>query len=208
MGVLIVFEGGDGAGKSTQSKILAENISLYKVPVLLSREPGSTKIGESIRNILQTSRDLTQLTELLLFSAARSQLVETVVLPALESGQVVICDRFTSSTVAYQGYGRGLDLDLINSLNIRSTAGVRPDLTVLLDIPIETGILRRRNKTPDVFESAQDEFHARVRKGYLEQASQDPAKWLVLDGTNEVAVLSETIWARVKPLIDRVMTGI
>lgn len=207
MGVLIVFEGGDGAGKSTQSKVLAENISLYKVPVLLSREPGSTKIGESIRTLLKTSRDLTQLTELLLFSAARSQLVETVILPALKSGQVVICDRFTSSTVAYQGYGRGLDLDLINSLNIRSTSGIKPDLTVLLDMPIETGVLRRRNKIPDVFESAQAEFHDRVRKGYLEQATQDPDKWLILDGTKEVAILSETIWARVKPLIDQVVTG-
>jgi dTMP kinase len=197
----IVFEGGDGAGKSTQSRALARRLRRRNCPVLLTHEPGGTPLGESLRRTLKGRQTLSPLSELFLFAAARAQLVEEVVRPALQRGGNVICDRFTASTVAYQGHGRGLALDLIHRLNLAATGGLSPDLTILLDLPVEVGLTRIVKAYPDAFHRAPQEFHERVRRGYLSQAAHDPARWLVLDATRPPRELSQEIWAKVQPLL-------
>ena len=201
MGAFIVFEGGDGSGKGTQVRILKNRLSREGYPVISAYEPGGTALGEAARRWLKKRADLTPLAELLLFEAARAQLVENVITPALASHQVVVCDRFYASTVAYQGYGRGLDLELVQNLNQVAARGVRPDLTVLLDIPPEIGLARKRGVRKDSFEAEAIEFHQRVREGYRAQASQDADSWFVLDGMQERRVLSAQIWKRVQPLL-------
>ena len=201
MGAFIVFEGGDGSGKGTQVRILKNRLSKEGHSVVATYEPGGTALGEAARRWLKTRADLTHLAELLLFEAARAQLVEKVISPALASHQIVVCDRFYTSTVAYQGYGRGLDLGLIQRLNEAAADGVRPDLTVLLDIPAEIGLARKRGGRADSFESEAVEFHKRVREGYRAQASQDVDSWCVLDGTQDRRVLAARIWERVQPLL-------
>jgi dTMP kinase len=197
----IIFEGGDGAGKSTQARALLRRLRHRRYSALLTHEPGGTPLGESLRRILKGRQSLPPWSELFLFAAARAQLVEDVIRPALQRGVNVICDRFTASTVAYQGYGRGLDLDLIHRLNLAATAGLSPDLTVLLDLPVEAALTRLGKASPDAFHAAPQEFHERVRRGYLAQASQDPARWLVLDAARPQRELSREIWAKVQPLL-------
>jgi dTMP kinase len=197
----IVFEGGDGAGKSTQARALVQRLRRRSYPVTLTREPGGTPLGESLRRILKSHQGLSSLSELLLFAAARAQLTEEAVHPALQSGGIVICDRFTASTVAYQGYGRGLDLDLIHQLNQLATGGLSPDLTILLDLPAEVSLTRIGRADGDAFHAAPQEFHEKVRQGYLSQAAQDPARWLVLDAARPRRELSREIWAKVQPLL-------
>jgi dTMP kinase len=197
----IVFEGGDGAGKSTQARALVRRLRRRNYSVLLTHEPGGTSLGESLRRTLKGRQALSPLSELFLFTAARAQLVEDVIHPALQSGVNVICDRFTASTVAYQGYGWGLDLDLIHQLNLVATGGLSPDLTILLDSPVETGLARIGSADGDAFHLAPQEFHERVRQGYLAQAAQDPARWLVLDATQTRRELAQEIWAKVQPLL-------
>jgi dTMP kinase len=197
----IVFEGGDGAGKSTQARALARRLRRRNYPVVLTREPGGTPLGESLRRILKSRQGLSPLGELFLFAAARAQLVEESVLPALRYGSVVICDRFTASTVAYQGYGRGLDLDLIRQLNQSATGGLSPDLSILLDLPAEVSLTRIGRADGDAFHTAPLEFHEKVRQGYLSQAAQDPARWLVLDAARPRRELSREIWTKVQPLL-------
>jgi len=197
----IVFEGGDGSGKSTQARSLSDRLRRRSIPVLLTREPGGTPAGESIRRLLKGQRSFQPMSELLLFEAARSQLVESVIRPGLDSETTVICDRYTSSTVAYQGYGRGLDLGLIRQLNQIATGGLVPDLTVLLDLPPQVGLSRRGAAGSDPFESAPHEFQIKVREGYLAQAAEDPERWLVLDGSRPQRELSRDIWTKVQPLL-------
>lgn len=197
----IVFEGGDGAGKSTQCRALEHRLRRRGYPVRSTREPGGTPLGVSLRRLLKRRPDISTLSELLLFEAARSQLVEKVVRPALASGEIVICDRFTASTVAYQGYGRGLDLGLIDQLNRYATGDISPDLTVWLDLPVEVGLARRGRSDGDIFDSASPEFHQQVRAGYSALAAQHPARWLVLDATQSSRQLARSIWAKVQPLL-------
>ena len=201
MACFIVFEGGDGSGKSTQARGLSRRLRRRGIPVLLTREPGGTPAGESIRRWLKGHHDLQPLSELLLFEAARTQLAASVIRPSLNRDSVVICDRYTASTVAYQGYGRRLDLGLIRQLNQVATGGLVPDLTVLLDLPAQIGLLRRGAAGTDPFETAPEEFQRRVREGYLAQAAAEPEKWLVLDGTRPQRQLSRDIWAKVQPLL-------
>lgn len=201
MGTFLVFEGGDGAGKSTQARALFRRLSREGYRALLTHEPGGTALGEAVRRWLRTRSGLTALTELLLFTAARAQLVEKVISPALSSQHIVVCDRFTASTVAYQGYGRGLDLGLISELNEAATHGLRPDLTVFLDMPVEIGLTRKAGRSRDTFESEAVEFHRRVRQGYLALASMEPEGWLVLDGTLKMDTLAAQIWTKVQPLL-------
>ena len=201
MARFIVFEGGDGSGKSTQAHALYRRLQRRGYPALLTHEPGGTPVGESIRRWLKNHRNLSPLSELLLFAAARSELVASVIRPALEIGTTVISDRYTASTVAYQGYGRELDLALIHRLNLLVAGGSAPDLTVLLDLPVEIALFRRGQPGADRFESAPLEFHRRVREGYLSQAAADRLKWLVLDGTRPPRELSREIWEKVRPLL-------
>jgi dTMP kinase len=201
MAAFIVFEGGDGSGKSTQADALFRRLQQEGYTALLTREPGGTLVGEAIRRWLKRRPGLTSLTELLLFTSARAQLVEEIIQPSLQKGTTVICDRFTASTVAYQGYGRGLDLELIHRLNQIASAGLEPDITVFLDLPVEVGLARRGSITPDTFESAPLEFHRRVREGYLWQARRHPDSWLVLDATQPRQALAREIWVKIQPLL-------
>ena len=201
MAPFIVFEGGDGSGKTTQARTLFRRLQVEGWSALLTHEPGSTPLGESIRRRLKTSRDLSPLSELFLFAAARAQLVQGVVGPALRDGITVVCDRYTASTVAYQGYGRGLDLGLIDQVNRAATGGLSPDLIVLLDLPSELTVARKRKAARDVFDAAPVEFHGRVRKAYLSQAAQEPGRWLVLDATRPRRELTAYVWNKVQPLL-------
>ena len=201
MASFIVFEGGDGAGKTTQARALIRKLQREGYPTRLTREPGGTPLGESMRRQLKERQDLSPLSELFLVAASRAQLVDRVVGPALHQGINVVCDRYIASTVAYQGYGRGLDLDLIDRVNGAVTGGLAPDLTVLLDLPAEQAINRKRNPRPDVFDSAPSDFHRKVREGYLSQAAREPVRWLVLDGTISRGELARQIWDKIQPLL-------
>ena len=201
MAIFIVFEGGDGSGKSTQARNLSQRLRRRSIPVLLTREPGGTPSGESIRRLLKGQRSFRPMSELLLFEAARAQLVESVIRPGLDGGTTVICDRYTASTVAYQGHGRGLDLALIQQLNEMATGGLVPDLTVLLALSPLVGLSRRGAAGSDTFERAPQEFQSKVREGYLAQAAEAPERWLVLDASRPQSELSREIWTKVQPLL-------
>jgi dTMP kinase len=195
--MFVTFEGGEGSGKSTQARLLASRLESEGRPVLLLREPGGTPLGEEVRRLLlQGERPLAPQTELLLFLAARSELVRAVVRPALDAGRTVICDRFSDSTLAYQGYARGLDLERVRALNGFATGGLKPDLTVLLDLPVEEGRARTRGDE-DAFQREDDAFHERVRRGYLALAAEEPARWLVLDGSLPPADLAGAVYQAV-----------
>ncbi len=144
---------------------------------------------------------MSPLSELFLFAAARAQLVQGVVGPALRDGIIVVCDRYTASTVAYQGYGRGLDLALIDQVNRTATGGLSPDLIVLLDLPPELTVSRKGKTVRDVYDAAPLEFHNKVREAYLSQAAQDPSRWLVLDATRPRRELRGEVWGKVQPLL-------
>ena len=202
-GLLITFEGGEGCGKSTQARLLYQKLQRHNVPSLLTKEPGGTPLGNKIRSVLKVKRGFTisPLSELFLFSACRSQLIQDVIEPALLSGSVVVCDRFSDSTVVYQGLARGLDTSLIVSINVAATGGLKPDVTVLLDILPEQGLLRKRKIDQDRFDSEEICFHRKIREGYLNLAAQEPNRWLVLQAGLPVNKLSQLTWEHIRPLI-------
>lgn len=205
MSLFITFEGGEGCGKSTQSRLLYNRLKKLVIPALLIHEPGITALGKKVTKLLKWSKDIeiSPLAELLLFNVSRAQLVTEVIKPNLENGTVVICDRYADSTTAYQGYGRGLDLVTVQTANKIGTQGLKPNLTILLDIPAEIGFKRNKDKAPDRFETERLDFHQRVRKGYLTLAKAEPKRWIIIDATknkNEIAVL---IWQRVSKIIPR-----
>ena len=203
MALFIAFEGGEGCGKSTQAGALYERVLQSGIPAVLCHEPGSTSLGKELRRYLkQTGQpEISPLTELFLFAASRAQLVAEVIRPNLGSGTIVICDRYTGSTVAYQGYGRGLDLDVIQTVNTIVTQGLSPDLVILLDIPVEIGLARKRSAKEDRFESEELTFHQQVREGYLRMAAADPGRWLVVDATLPREKVEQVIWEKVKSLL-------
>ena len=206
--MFITFEGGEGAGKSTQARALADRLRADGRAVVLTREPGGTPFGEVARSILLHHRvvdggerfRLDETAELLLFAAARAQHVDELIRPALARGEVVICDRFADSTLAYQGYGRGIPLDRINQATALATRGLTPDLTVLLDLPVEVGLARRRGESaPDHFEREEMAFHTRIRDGFRALAAAEPRRWLVVDAQQPPEATAATIWARLAP---------
>ncbi|HET8986411.1 MAG TPA: dTMP kinase [Trueperaceae bacterium] len=203
-GVFIVLEGPEGAGKSTQIRVLASRLAALGRHTVLTREPGGTRAGDAIRHVLlDPGQRIEPLAEFLLYSASRAQLVEEVIAPALYSGQDVISDRFTGASVAYQGYGRGLDLDLIYSVNTRVTHGLTPDLTVLLDIDPAVGLGRAAARSShDRLEAESLEFHERVRSGFVAQANTH-ASWLLVDGGVDEAEVAEIVWGAVEPLLTK-----
>jgi dTMP kinase len=203
--LFIVFEGGEGCGKSTQTRALYRRLSKDGFGATLTREPGGTRLGERVRRHLKRTDDarISPLAELFLIATARAQLVSEIIRPRLAEGQTVICDRFTPSTLAYQGYGRGLNTDAIRHVNDIATDGMSPDLIVLLDVPVEEGLGRKKGKEKDRFESESLAFHTRVRRGYLDMAKADPKRWLVVDGRLPRKVIESTIWARVSVLLGR-----
>jgi dTMP kinase len=203
MSLFISFEGGEGSGKSSQAKILYRNLSKLSLSVLLTHEPGGTLQGERITKLLKSGEniELSPLTELLLFNASRAQLIYTVIKPNLKQGKIVISDRFTDSTLAYQGFGRGLSLKLIQTLNDIATEGIKPDLTILLDVPVEEGLSRKSKQKLDRFHQEEIPFHNRVRNGFLKLAKEEPDRWFVVDGLLSKKCISYTIWNRVTNLL-------
>jgi len=205
MGLFITFEGGEGCGKSTQARILYRRLSQLAVPAILIHEPGVTPLGKRLSRWLKWAKDIeiSPLSELLLFNASRSQLVTEVIQPNLQDGKIVICDRYADSTTAYQSYGRGLDLALVEAINNAATQQIKPDLTILLDIPAEAGLARQKAKKQDRFEQENITFHQIVREGYLKLATSEPERWLVIDATESKEKIAEIVWQKVSQLISK-----
>ena len=196
--MFITFEGLDFSGKSTQATILVEQLKKTRAIVHFLREPGGTKISERIRDILLDKKNLemTEAAELFLFSAARAQLVMEVIVPALQRGEIVICDRYYDSTTAYQGHGRGINLEAVKNINRLATGGIDPDITVFVDIPVEE-IEQRKKKAGMMFdrmESSGKTFYDRVRKGYHELAATESHRVVVVDGTLSIEEISSKVW--------------
>ena len=199
-GLFITLEGGEGAGKSVQLEALAAELSGQGREVVTTREPGGTPLGERLREmLLSLDSDLDPLAEAMLFAAARAELVTAVIRPALDLGDFVICDRYSDSTVAYQGYASGVDLMSIGQLNQLATGGLVSDLAVLLDLPVAEGL--RRSGGSDRFESEDAAFHERVRAGYLALAEYDADRWLVVDATQSPEQVTAAILKRVEALL-------
>jgi dTMP kinase len=203
MSFFITLEGVEGCGKSTQARRLYRQLGRLGVPARLVHEPGVTALGKRVARLLKWADDvnITPMAELLLFNVARAQLVEEEIRPALEKGEVVVCDRYADSTTAYQGYGRGLDMGTVAAVNKAGTGGLVPDLTILLDISPEAGLSRKHGERPDRFEAEAAAFHRRVREGYLELARQEPQRWLVIDATQARDKIAGIIWERVSRLL-------
>lgn len=200
-GLFITFEGTDGCGKTTQIELLKTYLETKGYKVILTREPGAKGLGTKLREILLNYEgEVSSNCESFLFLADRAQHVDTLIKPAIERGEIVLCDRHTDSTVAYQGYGRGLDLEQIHMLNNLATSGLKPDITFLFDIDIETA-QQRVGKSKDRMESAGMEFFKRVRQGYLEIAKSEPQRVKVLDATQKVEDISQKVIEYVDNLI-------
>lgn len=180
MTVFISFEGIDGSGKGTQVQLFVEYLKKNGVDFVYVREPGGTPIGEKIRNILLFSDDMTAKTELLLFLASRAQLVETVIRPALAQNKMVVADRFADSSVVYQGFARGLGIEVVKKLNDFATAGLKPDLTFYIDVPVEVALSRKKHF--DRIEAEGEEFLKRVREAYLELLREEPERFVLING--------------------------
>ena len=207
-GLFIAFEGPEGSGKSTQAELLTDRLHAAGLDVLLTREPGGTELGERLRALMFRERSLPELeprVQALLMLAARAQHVSERLRPWLNEGGVVVCDRFAASTLAYQGAGFGLDVSALDQMNAFATAGVLPDVTLLLDLDVQVGLMRSLGQRGSDWEKAGGmnaqklEFHARVRRGYLEQA--ETLGWAVLDATQSPEDLGQEIWRRVEPEI-------
>jgi len=208
--VFITFEGPDGSGKTTQITLLARYLHEAGYPVFATREPGGTPIGDQIRAVLHDLRNVQMhpRTEILLYAASRAQLVEQEIRPRLAAGEIVLCDRYADSTLAYQGYGRGLDLPTLRTILDFATGGLRPDLTFYLDISVEEGLRRRQQAAEDGAEwnrmDAQSlAFHQRVRQGYLALIAAEPSRWVHLDGEGDrdaiQAQIRAIVLARLEP---------
>ena len=198
-GMFITFEGGDGCGKTTQIELLDEYLRNKGYKTLLTREPGSKGLGIKLREILLNyDGEVSPTCESFLFLADRAQHVDCIIKPALKEGVIVLCDRHTDSTVAYQGYGRGLDLEQIHRLNTIATNGLKPDLTIVLDVDVETS-QARVGKEKDRMESAGIEFFEKVRRGFLEIAKQEPERVKVIDSKQSI----EEIHSQILELIEK-----
>lgn len=210
MVLFITFEGGDGSGKTTQVRAVESYLRDLGRSCVVTREPGGTSLGKLIRKVVLESADneIAESTELFLYLADRAQHVEEIIAPALSSGKIVLCDRFSDSTLAYQGYGRGMDLNWLRSLNDSATKGVHPHLSFLFDCPVELGLARaalRGAQSPldrpqeDRFEREKYEFHEKVRKGFLELAHAEPERFRIIDASRSVGEVAKEI----RDIIDR-----
>lgn len=202
-GRLITFEGPEGAGKSTQAAMLISKLEARGIEIVYTREPGGTKLGESIRGVLQynaAGEDPCPESEVLLFEASRAQLVRQVIRPALERGAWVVCDRFFDSTTAYQGFGRGFSVELMETINGFAVGGTEPDMTILLDVNVSLGMQRcakrqvGKKEQYDRIESEALEFHEKVRQGYLELARRYPGRFRKVDAMRHADPIAEDVW--------------
>lgn len=202
-GYFISFEGSEGSGKSTQIARLAKRLEALKKTVLLTREPGGTYLSETIRKLLkEPNTGIVPEAELLLFAASRVQLVQTLILPALQADSIVLSDRFTDSTLAYQGFGRKMDLAFIEQLNAFATKGLVPDCTILLDIAPETGLQRakaRHTQAADRLEQEALSFYTDVRAAYLELAKTQASRFIVIGADQDPDTIEATIWHALSP---------
>jgi dTMP kinase len=206
-GRFITFEGPEGCGKSTQIELLSDRLAAQGIPVLKTREPGGTATGEQIRGLLQhdaAGEPLAERAELLLFTASRAQLMDRMVLPSLERGEWVLCDRFMDSTMAYQAYARGMEIGLLDRINDFAVYGRKPDLTLLLDLEVECGLQRLQeryaggNGMHDRFEREALEFHRRVRAGYHQLTEREPERFRVIDSDRPIGAVAADVWKAVK----------
>lgn len=189
-GTFVTLEGPEGAGKTTQVKLLSKQLTKLGVPHVVTRDPGGTPLGKQVRRILLTPGiNVAPMTELLLYQADRAQHVAEIIKPALEEGKLVLCDRYIDSSIAYQGYGRSIDLNLIKNLNELSTGGLKPVLTILFDIQSEDGLSRLHPGGHDRIEREALDFHTRVRQGYLELADLEPKRWRILDAAKPLTTV-------------------
>ncbi|NQU02817.1 MAG: dTMP kinase [Syntrophaceae bacterium] len=218
MGKFIVFEGIEGSGKTTQVKKAGDYLAERNIPFILTSEPGGTQSGKEIRTLLlhKTSLPLSVKAELLLFAADRAQHVDEIIVPALKEGKVVLCDRFSDATIAYQGYGRGWEIDIVRKIDAFSSGSLKPDLTFLLDVPVDTGLGRIssrasnrtiqkgiKEKLDDRFEKENRSFHERVREGYLSLAENEPERFRVIDGLRGINEIHHEICVSLLELIGR-----
>jgi len=203
--LFITLEGGDGVGKTTQQALLAERLRQEGYACLCAREPGGTALGKALRDLLLYGDPLNRTTELLLCAADRAEHVSKVIAPALAAGQVVVCDRFTDSTLAYQGYGRGLDFGKIRQLNHLATGGLQPHLTLWLDLPPEVGLARKR--IPDRLEQERLEFHRRVYQGFQVLAASEPQRIVRIDAEGSPAEVAARIWSVVESRLHHQSAG-
>ncbi len=205
-GKFIVFEGIDGSGKTTQIDLLAEDLRGRGFTVLSTREPGGTRVGESIREILLNPAygELVPRAEALLYAAARAQHVAQIIVPALREGSVVLCDRFLDSSLAYQGFGRGIDVGLLVRINEPATAGLVPDLTIILDFGIEDGLGRisQSGRAADRIEREARAFHLKVRSGYLALAAREPNRYSVINANRPVVQVYADVFAAVEEILN------
>ena len=195
--MFITLEGPEGSGKSTQIKRLAKRLEAMGYPVITTREPGGTPIGDQIRQVLvrMENKELHPRTEILLFLAARAQLVEQLIKPALQDGKIILCDRYGDSTLAYQGYGHGLDLEQLRQMLGFATDHLKPDLTILMDLDVKTGLMRKKAEDEwnrlDAYEVL---FHERVRQGYLQLAAEEPERWRIVDASQGIDTVQEDLF--------------
>ena len=214
IGRFISFEGIEGCGKTTQIKLAGEYLKQNNIPFIITEEPGGTPIGRRVREILLNKgagEEICKETEILLFSAARAQHVKDVIIPALKKGTVVLCDRFYDATIAYQGFGRGLDINFILFLNDFSSSNTKPDLTFLFDLPVEVGLKRAVNRisrmkeglAEDRFEREDLEFHRRVRAGYLFLARQDDKRFMIIDSARDIETIHREVCVHLSAFIDK-----
>ena len=200
-GLFIVFEGGDGGGKSTQVARLVESLRAHGHTVVATREPGGTRIAEKIRHVIldPENLELCDRAEALLYAASRAEHVHHVIKPALERGEIVVSDRYMDSSIIYQGLGRGLGAEEVRNLNLWATEGLRPDLTIVLDVPADFGL--ERVGTPDRLELAPLEMHQRIREYYLEMAASDPQHYFLINARQEIAAIAAMVQERVDELM-------
>jgi dTMP kinase len=209
LSLFITFEGPDGAGKSTQIELVAAYLRAQDHNVLCTREPGGTSIGLQIRQLLHdvANTEMSPQAEVLLYSASRAQLVHQVILPYLAGGGIVLCDRYADSTYAYQGYGRQLEFEILRTMTQFATQGLKPDVTIYLDLEVEQGLERKRAASVsgqgewNRMDRLELELHRRVRRGYLEMARQEPERWLVVDASASIEAVQQQIRQRLEQVI-------